>query len=159
MPVLESLKKNSGYDGAVFVDKVMMSETATSVQKPDNERIVGSYQNVEATNWKAIRPMVTADLLNEAKDVAVRIKTVDGVDYGLVAVPLLDFKGKRIGAVVAIKSFEDYQSLQTSALVRAMGFAFLQALLLSGAMLILINVLFIHPQIAAASAAGEKKNS
>lgn len=42
-PVLESLKKNSGYDGAVFVDKVMMSDIATLVPKPDNERIVGSY--------------------------------------------------------------------------------------------------------------------
>ena len=103
--------------------------------------------------------MVSADLLNEAKDVAVRIKTVDGVDYGLVAVPLLDFKGKRIGAVVALKSFEDYQSLQMSALVRAIGFAFLQAVLLSGVMLILINVLFIHPRLTAANAATEKKNS
>lgn len=103
--------------------------------------------------------MVSADLLNEAKDVAVRIRTVDGVDYGLVAVPLLDFKGKRVGAVVALKSFEDYQSLQTSALMRAIGFAFLQAMLLSGAMLILINVLFIHPPTVAVKAAEEKKNS
>lgn len=158
-PVLESLKKNSGYDGAVFVDKVMMADIATSMPKPDNERIVGLYQNVEATNWKAIRPMVSADLLNEAKDVAVRIKTVDGVDFGLVAVPLLDFKGKRIGAVVALKSFEDYQSLQMAALVRAIGFALLQAIILSGAMLILINVLFIHPQEALSKAAKDAKDA
>lgn len=155
-PVLENLKRNAGYEAAVFVDKVKMADIATLLPKPDNERIVGSYQNVEATNWKVIRPMVTADLLNEAKDVLVRIKTVDGVDFGMVAVPLLDFKGSRIGAVVGIKSFEDYQVLQSNALVRAVGFAFLQTLLLIGAMLILINVLFIHP---AAAAAKEKQNS
>jgi methyl-accepting chemotaxis protein len=155
-PVLENLKRNAGYEAAVFVDKVKMADIATLLPKPDNERIVGSYQNVEATNWKSIRPMVTADLLNEAKDVLVRIKTVDGVDYGMVAVPLLDFKGSRIGAIVGIKSFEDYQVLQSNALVRAVGFAFLQTLLLIGAMLILINVLFIHPSAAAAK---EKQNS
>lgn len=148
-PVLENLKKNAGFEAGVFVNAVMMSDIANLLPKPDAERIVGSYQNVEATNWKVVRPMVSADLLNDAKDVVVRIKTVDGVDYGLVAVPLLDFKGSRIGAIVAVKSFEDYQTLQGSALVRAIAFAFLQAVILAGAMLILINVLFIHPLAAA----------
>lgn len=149
-PILENLKKNAGFEAGVFVNAVMMSDIANLLPKPDAERIVGSYQNVEATNWKVVRPMVSADLLNDAKDVVVRIKTVDGVDYGLVAVPLLDFKGSRIGAIVAVKSFEDYQALQGSALVRAIAFAFLQAVILAGAMLILINVLFIHPLTAAA---------
>ena len=148
-PVLENLKKNAGFEAGVFVNALMMSDIANLLPKPDAERIVGSYQNVEATNWKVVRPMVSADLLNDAKDVVVRIKTVDGVDYGLVAVPLLDFKGSRIGAIVAVKSFEDYQALQGSALVRAIAFAFLQAVILAGAMLILINVLFIHPLAAA----------
>lgn len=154
-PVLENLKKNAGFEAGVFVDKTMMSEIATLLPKPDAERIVGSYQNVEATNWKTVRPMVSSDILNDAKDVLVRIKTVDGVDYGMVAVPLLDYKGGRIGAIVAVKSFEDYQTLQGSALVRAMAFALLQAILLAGAMLILINVLFIHPLTAATAAKKE----
>ena len=50
--------------------------------------------------------------------------------------------------------------MQGAALVRAIGFAFLQAILLAGAMLILINVLFIHPlTTAAAAAAAPKKES
>lgn len=150
LPILENLKKNAGFEAGVFVDAVRMSDVATLLPKPDAERIVGTYQNVEATNWKVVRPMVSADLLNDAKDVVVRIKTVDGVDYGMVAVPLLDFKGSRIGAIVAVKSFEDYQTLQSSALVRAIAFALLQAVILAGAMLMLINVLFIHPLTAAA---------
>ncbi len=149
-PVLENLKKNAGFEAGVFVDTVMMSDIANLLPKPDAERIVGSYQNVEATNWKVVRPMVSADILNDAKDVLTRIKTVDGVDYGMVAVPLLDFKGGRIGAIVAVKSFEGYQTLQGGALVRAIAFAFLQAIILAGTMLILINVLFIHPLTAAA---------
>ena len=151
-PVLENLKKNAGFEAGVFVDAVMMSDIANLLPKPDAERLVGSYQNVEATNWKVVRPMVTADVLNEAKEVVTRIKTVDGIDYGMVAVPLLDYKGNRIGAIVAVKSFEDYQRMQGSALVRAIAFAVLQAMILSGAMLILINVLFTN-----ALAAAEKK--
>ena len=151
-PVLENLKKNAGFEAGVFVDAVMMSDVANLLPKPDAERIVGTYQNVESTNWKIVRPMVTADVLNEAKEVVTRIKTVDGIDYGMVAVPLLDYKGSRIGAIVAVKSFEDYQSMQGSALVRAIAFAALQAMILSGAMLVLINVLFMNPL-----AAGVKK--
>jgi methyl-accepting chemotaxis protein len=155
-PVLENLKRNAGFEGGVFVDATMMANIATQVPKPDADHIVGSYQNVEATNWKVVRPMVDGDLLTDAKDVLVRIKTVDGVDYGLVAVPLLDYKGARIGAIVGVKSFEDYQALQGGALVRAIAFAALQAIILAGAMLILINVLFIHPLAAAKK---EQQNS
>jgi methyl-accepting chemotaxis protein len=143
--VLENLKKNAGFEAGVFVNTVMMSDIANLLPKPDAERLVGPYQNVESTNWKIVRPMVTADILNEAKEVVTRIKTVDGIDYGMVAVPLLDYKGSRIGAVVAVKSFEDYQRMQDSALVRAIAFAALQAILLAGAMLLLINLLFINP--------------
>ncbi len=152
-PVLENIKKNAGFEAGVFVSAQMMTDVANLLPKPDAERLVGSYQNVEATNWNVVRPMVSSDLLNEAKDVVTRIRSVAGVDYGVVAVPLLDFKGTRIGAIVAVKSFEQYQSMQGSALVRAIAFAALQAIILAGAMLMLINVLFIHPLNVAAAAA------
>ena len=132
-PVLENLKKNAGFEAGVFVDALMMADIANLLPKPDAERMVGSYQNVESTNWKVVRPMVSGDILNEAKDVVTRIKTVDGVDYGMVAVPLLDYKGGRIGAIVAVKRFEDYQAMQGAALVRAIAFAALQAIILAGA--------------------------
>ena len=157
-PVLENIKKNTGFDAAVFANAQLMADVATLLPKPDNERLVGSYQNVEATNWKASRPLVNADLL-DAKDVVKELKTVDGVDYGLIAVPLLDFKGSRIGAIVASKSFENYKSMQGSALVRTIAFSALQAIVLMGVMLILINVLFIHPLNAAAAAASTKKET
>lgn len=47
---VRSLKKNSGYDGAVFVDKTMMADIATSIPRQDNERIIEADQNVEASN-------------------------------------------------------------------------------------------------------------
>ena len=157
-PVLENIKKNTGFDAAVFANAQLMADVATLLPKPDNERLVGSYQNVEATNWKASRPLVSADLL-DAKDIVKELKTIDGADYGLVSVPLLDFKGARIGAVVASKNFENYKSMQGSALVRAIAFSALQAIVLMGVMLILINVLFIHPLNAAAAAASTKKET
>jgi len=152
-PVLENVKKNVGFDAGVFVDAKTFGEIATSLPKPDAEHLIGAYQNVEATNWKAVRPMVNGDLLNDAKDVVTRVQNVGGVDYGLVAMPLLDYKGGRIGAIVAVKSFEDYQTMQGGALVRAIAFGVLQALVMIGAMLVLINVLFIHPMAVAAAAA------
>ena len=157
-PVLDNIKKNTGFDAGVFANAQLMADVATLVPKPDNERLVGAYQNVEATNWKAARPMVSADLL-DAKDIVKDLKTIDGGDYGLVAVPLLDFKGTRIGAIVATKNFENYKSMQTSALVRAIAFSALQAIILMGVMLVLINVFFIHPLNAAAAAVSTKKET
>jgi len=144
--VLADLKKNAGFEAGAFVDAVKMATIATQLPKPDSERLIGAYQNVESTNWKIVRAMVSGDILNDAKDVVTRIKSIDGVDYGLVAVPLLDYKGSRIGAIVAVKSFEDYQTLQISALVRSVAFALLQAVILAGAMLMLINVLLVPSQ-------------
>ena len=151
--VLENIKRNAGFEAGVFVDAPSMQRIATLLPKPDPDRLVGGYQNVEATNWKLVRPMVSAEALSEAKDVVTGVRTVDGIDYGMVAVPLLDFKGARIGSIVGVKSFEEYQRMRGSALVRSIAFAALQALLLAGAMLVLINGLFIHPMMAAAEAA------
>lgn len=140
--VMDNLKRNSGFDAGVFVDATLMNDVATLLPKPDRERLVGTYQNVEATNWKVIRGLVDADLLSAAKETVTRVARADGVDYGVTALPLLDFKGQRIGAIVAVKSFEKYQAMSDSALIQAIAFAGLQALLLAGAMWLLIKVYF-----------------
>lgn len=140
--VMDNVKRNSGFDAGVFVDATLMNDVATLLPKPDRERLVGTYQNVEATNWKSIRGLVDADLLSAAKETVTRVTRVDGVDYGVTALPLLDFKGQRIGAIVAVKSFEKYQAMSNSALIQVIAFAGLQALLLAGAMWLLIKVFF-----------------
>lgn len=147
--VMDNLKRNSGFDAGVFVDATLMNDVATLLPKPDRERLVGTYQNVESTNWNVVRRLVDADLLAAAKETVTRVVRVDGMDYGITALPLLDFKGQRIGAIVAVKSFEKYQTLQSSGLVQAVALGALQAWLLAAAMWLLIKVYFATAGTAA----------
>lgn len=144
--IINNVKKNAGFEAGVFVDDKKMSEIATLIPKPDAERIIGGYRNTESTDWNMIRTVVTPDFLRSVTDVTTRQQTIGGVDYGFVAVPLLDFKGTKIGSVVAVRNFSEFATQNMWALVRSISLAFIQGLILCGVMLILINSLFIHPE-------------
>lgn len=143
--VLQDVKDLVGTEAGVFINDRLMTTIATALPPADRERIIGGYRNVEATNWTVLRPLVTADLLTRANDVTYQWQTVNGVPFGIVVVPLLDFKGSRIGAVVAARSFESSHAQHASALVRALALALLQTVLLVGAVLIAFNGMLMRP--------------
>ena len=103
MYVLEDVKENTGFETGVFIDNDMMSSIATLVPKPDSERVVAGFQNVRATDWNIIKSVVTPDLLISATDIKRELKTIAGTDYGIVVVPLLDYKGINIAAIPNLK--------------------------------------------------------
>ena len=148
-PLLADVKSSTGYEAGAFVEDKLMTAIATGIPRPDAERIIGEYQSVEATNWQVIRGMVNADLLERSNDVTLRTKTVDGIEYGLVLVPMLDYRGKQIGALVAVGSFEASQRALKAALVKIVCSALFQAVLILGALITIINVLFVRPLLAA----------
>jgi hypothetical protein len=135
--VLEAVKNTSGYESGVFVNHAKLSEISTLLPKPDPERIVGGFANTEATRWSTIRDVVTPDLLARSRDVVTATRTVDGVEWGVVCVPLLDFKGAPLGAVVAARSFETFGHQLHRALVSALAAAAVQLFLLIGTIRVL----------------------
>jgi HAMP domain-containing protein len=136
----------------IFVDDKLMSEVAKLLPRPDSDRIVGGYQSVEVTDWKAVKPLLSPSLFIKARDVSAELITVNGNDYGLVLVPLLDYKGERIGAVVAVRDFSEFQTQQRWALTSTVAMAGLQIVLLTGALLIVVNAMLLKPFEAIASA-------
>ncbi|CAK0750457.1 membrane hypothetical protein [Gammaproteobacteria bacterium] len=146
--VLENVKQNSDFEASVFVDDEIMSRVATLLPRPDSEQIIGGFRNVAATDWNIMKLLVTPDLITHVNDITTYMKTVNGIDYGLVLVPLLDYNGSQIGSVVAARNFEGYQTQMTAALVRAIAFSILQVLVLSGIIIVMINVKFVRPAAA-----------
>ena len=130
--VLETVKNTSGYEAGVFVNHAKLTEVSTLLPKADPERIVGGFQNTDATNWSIIREVVTPDLLARSRDVSTATRTINGTQWGVVCVPLLDFKGARFGAVVAARSFEAFGQQLRHALVSALAAAAVQLFLLLG---------------------------
>jgi methyl-accepting chemotaxis protein len=150
--VLSQTKINTGFDAGVFIDDKLMSEVAKLQPRPDNERIIGGYQAVEVTDWAALKPLISPAIFAKSRDVVVELITVNGNDYGLVLVPVLDYKGERIGSVVAVRDFSEFQIQQKWALTGTVALAGLQIVLLTGALLIVVNAMLLKPFAAIASA-------
>jgi sensor histidine kinase regulating citrate/malate metabolism len=153
--VLSQTKTNTGFDVGVFIDDKLMTEVAKLQPRPDSERIIGGYQAVEVTEWAALKPLLSPAVFAKARDVSVELLTVNGNDYGLVLVPVLDYKGERIGAVVAVRDFSEFQNQQRWALTGTVAMAGLQIVLLTGALLIVVNAMLLKPFAAIASASNE----
>lgn len=148
--ILNNAKKNAGFDAGVFVDDKKMSDIATLIPKPDAERIIAGFRNTESTDWNMVKAVVNPEILSSVTDVSTQLISRGGVDYGLVVVPLLDFKGANIGSVIAVKSFQEFQNQIMWSLVRSISAAFFQGFILMGVMLVMINAFFVGP------AGGEK---
>jgi len=144
MTVLDYLKKNTGFEGGAFVDNELVSRVATLLPPPDAERIVAGLRNVEATDWNVLKAIVTPELLASGSGVKTVLKTVAGSDYGIVIIPLQDYKGVGIGSIVAVKKFDVFQKESSAAVVRAISFALLQVLVIAGIVLVMINVMFVR---------------
>ena len=153
--VLSQTKINTGFDAGVFIDDKLMTEVAKLIPRPDNERIIGGYQSVEVTDWAALKPLLSPSLFAKSRDVAVDLITVNGNDYGLVLVPVLDYKGERIGAVVAVRDFSEFQTQQRWALTGTIAMSGLQIVLLTGSLLIVVNAMLLKPFEAIANASSE----
>jgi sensor histidine kinase regulating citrate/malate metabolism len=153
--VLSQTKTNTGFDVGVFIDDKLMTEVAKLQPRPDSERIIGGYQAVEVTDWAALKPLLSPAVFAKARDVSTELLTVNGNDYGLVLVPVLDYKGERIGAVVAVRDFSEFQNQQRWALTGTVAMAGLQIVLLTGALLIVVNAMLLKPFAAIASASNE----
>lgn len=143
--VLDLVKQITGFEGAAFVDDALMSKIATLAPKPDPEKIISGYRNVDATDWDFIQPLVTPKLLRKINDITYKTFTLDGEYIGMVIVPLLDFKGAQIGYIIAVRHFTHYQTDMHADLVRSLAFGLLQAILLSGILLIVIKAFLLSP--------------
>lgn len=143
--ILQDIKKIADSDAALLVNEQLMTKIASLAPQPAADQVIGGYRRVAATNWSVIQPFVTAELLAQAKEVTYRQQTVDGVPYGIVVIPLADFKGSKIGYMVATRNFESYQNQLIHALVRAFALGGLQAILLTGAVLLAFNGLLMRP--------------
>lgn len=153
--ILSQTKTTTGFDAGVFIDDKLMTEVAKLIPRPDNERIVGGYQAVEVTDWAALKPLLSPGMFAKSRDVSVDLLTVNGNEYGLVLLPVLDYKGERIGAVIAVRDFSEFQTRQRWAITSIVALAGLQIVLLTGALLIVVNAMLLKPFEAIARASNK----
>jgi len=149
--VLEAVKQVTGFELGVFVDNELMTKVATGLPAPESDRVIGGLRNENSTNWGFIRPLLTPDILRKVNDTTVKVQKIDGIDYGIALVPLLDFKGKKIGVIVAGKSFQSLTSQANVILVNSLVIALFEVIVLAGTATILFNGLLMRPMVAVGS--------
>lgn len=146
--VLDAVKQVTGFELGVFIDNDLMTKVATGLPAPESDRVIGGLRNESSTNWSLVRSLVSPDLLRKVNDTTLKLQKIDGVDYGIALVQLLDFKGKKIGVVVAGKSFEGLTSQANAILINAMVISLFAVIILGGTATILFNGLLMRPMIA-----------
>lgn len=143
--ILDDIKKNTEFDAAIFINDALITKIATSRPRAGQERIFGDLQGIGATDWSKILPFMTADSLNKVNDITLVTKNINGTDYGMVFMPLLDFKNTEIGTIVAVSDYSHYQAELRASLYESISFALLQVIILMGVMLITFRVMLLKP--------------
>lgn len=146
--VLDAVKQVTGFELGVFIDNDLMTKVATGLPAPESDRVIGGLRNESSTNWSVVRSLVSPDLLRKVNDTTLKLQKIDGVDYGIALVQLLDFKGKKIGVIVAGKSFQSLTSQANAVLINAMVISLFAVIILGGTATILFNGLLMRPMIA-----------
>ncbi|MEI6428852.1 MAG: cache domain-containing protein [Pseudanabaena sp. ELA607] len=151
-PILEKIKKITGAELGIFVDNDLMLKIATLLKPPEADQIIGGLRVESATNWQRIRNLVSSDLLRTVNDTRMIVQKVDDTNYGITLLPLLDFKGKKIGVIVAGQNLQELVSYGNGVLVNALALGSLIMILLAGTGTVLFNGLLLRPLLAISNA-------
>jgi methyl-accepting chemotaxis protein len=143
--LLRDIKALTNIDITVFVNKDLMQKIATLVPPASSDEIISGMQMIDSTNWKTTRSVLDAEKLTAINDVVFHQFSLNQSDYGVILIPLLDFQGNDIGVIAAVSSFDKYQSMYNRTLIQTIIFAILQAILMIGVVLILINGCLLKP--------------
>ena len=143
--ILEDIKKNTDFDAGIFINDELMTRVATSRPRAGPERIFGDLQGIGATDWSKILPYMDAQTLNTVKDITLITKNINGTDYGMIFIPILDFKNTEIGTLVAISDYSRYQAALKSSLIKSISFTLFQIIILIGIIMVSFRVLLLRP--------------
>jgi methyl-accepting chemotaxis protein len=99
--IINTVQEQTGFEIGVYVDAKITSKL--------EGRLVGSYKEIAATNTELMKSAVPDNSIDLVQEVVIEESEIDGVAYGTVRMPLLDFANQNLGTVVAIRSFAGYQ--------------------------------------------------
>jgi methyl-accepting chemotaxis protein len=105
--ILNTVSEQTGFEIGVYVDAKLTGKLAG--------RMVGAFKEIVATNTDLMKVAVPDSGIDLIQEVLTSESEIDGITYGTVKMPLLDFANQNIGTVVAIRSFAAYQKQEREA--------------------------------------------
>ncbi|MBX3188578.1 MAG: hypothetical protein KF819_16295 [Labilithrix sp.] len=145
-PILDDMKAQFGFEGAVFFQEKQLQEIATDlpgdVVSPKNR--VGRYTRFHSTHPQLATALVT-DRDVDVQTATSYERTVGGVPYGVQLIPLYNYANKQIGVVALATSFEEDKRLARRALVWQLLAAVFAVIAMAGVILVVIRGVLVSP--------------
>ena len=154
--LLLRIKANHNADVGLFVDEKTFATpinargaamAALATKSVDADRVVEGYRTLDTTNVEMMRNVVTRELLVKLHEVTIRTRRIGGIDYGIVALPISDFGGRRLGAILVAKSLAEPQRRVRVTQVTFLTVTMAGLIFLAGAIQLVLNGLLLRPLV------------
>lgn len=154
--LLQRINTNRNAEVGLFVDEKTFAAPLTArgaamaaeaARISDIDRVVDGYRTLETTNVELLRAVVTRELLTKLQSTLVRTRRIAGIDHGVIAIPLVDFGGRRLGAIVVIKSLAEAQRRVRATQVTFLTLTLAGLIFLAGAVQLVLNGLLLRPLV------------
>ncbi|MEZ0230775.1 MAG: cache domain-containing protein [Planctomycetota bacterium] len=147
------LKENSDADSVLLVDEETftapittagLTAKAAAAATAEADRMVENQRTVESTNVELMKLIVRPDLVL-AKDVLMRTQMVADTQYGVVAIPVQDYGGRRVGTIVVARSLAESQRAIHATKITFLAATIAGLILLAGVVQIVFNGFLVRP--------------
>lgn len=138
--ILENVKRVTHFDIAVFVNENIMRTVATHVSKAESLFVVGNYRNITSTNLDLMRRIVSRGTLTDTHNEFTSVENIGGVQYSVASIPLIDFKGDNIGAILIAGNGSFYQKAMINTAIWICALFVIQSILFIAIILTLTRV-------------------
>lgn len=145
-PVLDRLKKDYGFELAVFIDEKMLRETATSLSGDvlNEANRAGRFIRFHSTHGELMRLAVTGDDVGVV-ETANYLRDIGGVPHGVVLQPVYNYAKRQIGVLAIAQDFSLMRSGGGRAVLWQVLLGIISAVALIGVIVVTLRGLLLHP--------------
>ena len=140
---LAELKTITGSELTVLLKDAAIP--ANSEVRKNEARKIRDCIAAEATDWTYLSKVLRESDVDRINESEIATRTVDGVDLGVVRVPLFDFAGKNVGAIYAVKEVSEFSRALKDALVRLLVAAGIGLVITAGMALLVTSGMLLRP--------------
>ena len=156
-PMLDDLDESFELDATFFVLEEPLREISTRVDPTAlaDENRVGNYLKWYSTNWALTQSLVGAEDLGAIDEPVRYTRSVEGVPYGVLLVPVRNISGEPIGVISVARDFSSTRAAAGRSLVWQALLALFASVVIAGAILVVIRGLLLRPLARVSGAMGE----
>lgn len=142
-PVLAEIKAVTGAETVALIREAAIPADSP-IHHAENRRLK-DFLAVEATDWPFLASVLVEGDVARVNEGAIVTRTVNGTDLGVVKVPLFEFSGKNVGAILAVKEIGEFRRTVKDTLVRLSIAGALGLLAVTCVTLLIVSGLLLRP--------------